>query len=65
MTFVTKSTWLISILEERVCASMAEKTRNVHASTWIAQFVIGGSHALLSVMDTYPELEGIEDDGDM
>ena len=63
--FITKATRRISILEERVCASIAEETGTIHASTCITRFVIGGLHALLRVTDAYAELEGIEDDGDM
>ena len=61
----TNDTWLISKLEERVCASIAEETGKIHTSTGIARFVIGGSHAMIRLMDAYAELEGIEDNGDM
>ena len=63
--FVTKATRIISRLYERVCASIAEEIGKNNASTEIARFVIGGSHALLRVTDSYAELEGIEDYGDM
>ena len=59
MPFVTKATWLISRLEERVCSYIAEETVKVHVSTGIARFLIEGSHASLRVKDTYAELEGI------
>ena len=65
MPFVTKSTRLISRLEECVCASIAEETGKFHARTGITRFVIGGSHASLRVTDTYAERKGIEDYGDM
>ena len=63
--FVTKDTRIISRLEERVCASIAEETGKNHASTGITRFVIGGFHALLRVTDAYAELEGTKDNGDM
>ena len=63
--FVTKATRLISILEERVCESIAEETGKIHASTGIERFVIGELHASLRVTDAYDELDGIEDDGDL
>ena len=63
--FSTKFTRLISRLEERVCASIAEETRKIHASTGIARFLIGGSHDLLMVTYDYTKLGSIEEDGDM
>ena len=65
VNFFTKATQIISRLEERVCASIVEETVKIHASTGMAQFLIGNSHALLRVVDAYSELKGIEDDGDM
>ena len=65
MPFVTKATRLIIRLEERVCASIAEETGKIHASSGISRFVIGGPHASLRVTDAYAELEGTEDVGDM
>ena len=61
----TNGTWLISRLEERVCASIAEETGKIHASTGITRFVIWGSYATIRVMDAYAELKDIEDGGDM
>ena len=63
--FFTKSTRLISRLEERVCAFIAEETEKNLARKGITRFVIRGLHASLRVMDAYAELEGIKYDGDM